>query len=79
MRHTGGVRTQQDRDEQTALIGAGLGVFALVLAAEVLGGWFVHTAFELDDDGRIRGAVAVLAIVFPVLATIVFLVRSERR
>jgi len=73
------VRAQQDRDEQTVLIGAALGVFALVLAVEALGGWIVHSAVGLNVDGAIGGAIAVLAVVTPGLATVAFVLRSERR
>jgi uncharacterized membrane protein HdeD (DUF308 family) len=69
------VRAQQDREEQTALIGTALGIFALVMAAAVLGLWLMHSAFEFEVDSALGWWTVVIAGV----VAVVFLVRSQRR
>ena len=64
------MRDRQTREEQTVLIGAALGVFAVVLAVEGLVLWLLHSAFG-------TGVLAWAVVIAGALA-IVHLVRSER-
>jgi hypothetical protein len=69
------VRAQPNREEQTALIGTALAIFAFVIAAEALGLWLMHTAVDL----KVGSAMGGWAVVVAGLVAVVFLVRSERR
>jgi hypothetical protein len=69
------VRTQQEREEQSVLIGTALGVFARVLVAEALGLWLLHAAFDLGADDAVLGWLVVGAAT----VAITTLVRSDRR
>jgi hypothetical protein len=55
------MRTQQDREEQSALIGTALGVFALVMTAEALGLWVAHFVFGFEGSNAMVGWVIVIA------------------
>lgn len=72
--HNVSMRAQRDREEQTVLIGTALGVFGLVVAAEVLGLWLAHYVLDL----RISDAVVGWAILIAGTLAIVNLVRSEK-
>jgi hypothetical protein len=67
------VRAQRDREEQTVLIGTALGLFAVVMTAEVLGLWFVHSAFDVGVGSATFGWTVVVAGT----AAIVYLARSD--
>jgi hypothetical protein len=55
------MRAQQDREEQSALIGTALGVFALVMTAEALGLWVAHFVFDFEGSNAMVGWVIVIA------------------
>jgi N-formylglutamate amidohydrolase len=56
------VRSQEDRDEQTVAIGSALGMFGILILAEVLGLWLLDATFESADqhiDALFRGAIVL--------------------
>ena len=68
--HTEPWRAQQDREGQTTLIGMALGVFAVVMAVELLCFWLA--------DVQVGGALLGYAVVLAGACAVVALVRSER-
>jgi hypothetical protein len=74
----GSVRAQPNRDEQTVLIATALGVFALVLTAEVATLWLLHVVFGVVF-GVAPGIVLLGTIVVIVVAAVANLPRSEQR
>jgi hypothetical protein len=70
------MRTQLERDQQTVDIGTALGVFVLIVAAEVLGLWLLHSVFDIASghtDALLGWAVAIAGTI-----AIANLVRSEK-
>jgi hypothetical protein len=70
----GRMRAQQDREEQTVLIGSALAVFAVVMAVEALALWLLHSALGVAFGNAVLGGMVVIAGT----VAIVNLVRSER-
>ena len=61
------MRTQRDREAQTVAIGTALGVFAVIMAAAVLGLWLVHSRFDVSD-GQTDAILGVAVIIAGTLA-----------
>ncbi|MBO0843971.1 MAG: hypothetical protein J2P22_00960 [Nocardioides sp.] len=68
------MRAQRDRDEQTVLIGTALGVFALVMVAEGLALWLLHSTFDIAIGRAVTGGAVVIAGTVAIMN----LVRSEK-
>jgi cation transporter-like permease len=72
--HNVSMRAQRDREEQTILIGTALGMFALLMTAEVLGLLLTHALLGVSINDTMIGWAFLIA---GTLAT-VNLIRSEK-
>ncbi len=72
------MRTRRARDEQTIAIGAALGVFAVVVTAEVLGLWLLHSAFGVAA-GHWDAVLGWVGVAVAGVLAIAHLVAAERR
>jgi small neutral amino acid transporter SnatA (MarC family) len=71
------VRTQQDREEQTVAIGTALGVFAVIMTAEVIGVLLLNSVWGISYGHT--DAIGGLAVLIAGTLAIAHLVRSEKR
>lgn len=76
LRHHRAVETEK-RDEKTVVIGAALGLFALVLAAGTIILWLADVT--LDRSGSLVGTTQVPLVAVAGLVMVGFLARHRRR
>lgn len=73
-----GMRTQEERDQQTITIATGLAIFGGMVLAVFLSALVVNASSDLELPGGVGSAIGVGAVVLAAVTGVGYLVRHRR-